>query len=243
MTKYNTTDLDPKTAFEKHVFHRDQFAHYLRWTHVLNRIRTGAKVLDFGCGKGNLYEVLYRNRHKPGRYLGLDIRGQTIKANQARFPLAEFEATDLVEMSKDYGTDWDYITSFEVAEHVGRANVGKFLRNIVKHCSPTTTVLISTPVYDPEVGAADNHVVDGVVGELTVAELAAEITAAGFEVDRRFGTFASQKDIRPVLTNDEHLVYDRLKHYYDTELLSVLFAPLHPDQSRNNVWRLNLKQV
>jgi hypothetical protein len=33
--KYNTTDLDPEATFERHVFHRDQFAHYLRWTHVL----------------------------------------------------------------------------------------------------------------------------------------------------------------------------------------------------------------
>ena len=26
---YNTTDLRPDQAFERHVFHRDQFAHYL----------------------------------------------------------------------------------------------------------------------------------------------------------------------------------------------------------------------
>ena len=26
---YNTTELDPDTTFERHVYHRDQFAHYL----------------------------------------------------------------------------------------------------------------------------------------------------------------------------------------------------------------------
>ena len=65
MTKeYNITQLSPDVTFEKHVFHRDQFAHYLRWTHVLKRAKIGMNILDFGCGTGNLAEVLYRNRYK-----------------------------------------------------------------------------------------------------------------------------------------------------------------------------------
>jgi hypothetical protein len=67
--KYNTTDLDPETTFERHVFHRDQFAHYLRWTHILKVAKIGEKIVDFGCGKGNLLEVLYRNRFKSGKEL------------------------------------------------------------------------------------------------------------------------------------------------------------------------------
>ena len=128
MTKnYNTTQLNPEQCFERHVFHRDQFAHFLRWTHVLNIANIGAKILDFGCGSGNLYEVFYRNRYSPARYLGLDIRKQTIEANKAKFPKAEFEVQDLVKIDKNYGVDWDFITSFEVAEHVGKQNVGTFL--------------------------------------------------------------------------------------------------------------------
>ena len=59
---YNTTDLRPDQAFERHVFHRDQFAHYLRWTHILKEAKIGESIVDFGCGAANLLEVLYRNK-------------------------------------------------------------------------------------------------------------------------------------------------------------------------------------
>ena len=39
MKDYNTTQLDVDKAFEKHIFRRDMFAHYLRWSFVLNLIR------------------------------------------------------------------------------------------------------------------------------------------------------------------------------------------------------------
>ena len=32
---YNKTQLHPEQIFEKHIFHRDQFAHYLRWNYIL----------------------------------------------------------------------------------------------------------------------------------------------------------------------------------------------------------------
>ncbi len=61
---YNITQLHPDKCFERHIFHRDQFAHYLRWTHILKESNIGETIVDFGCGKGNLLEVLYRNRKK-----------------------------------------------------------------------------------------------------------------------------------------------------------------------------------
>ena len=76
---YNTTDLRPDQAFERHVFHRDQFAHYLRWTHILKEAKIGESIVDFGCGAANLLEVLYRNKFKQKEYIGIDIREKTIQ--------------------------------------------------------------------------------------------------------------------------------------------------------------------
>ena len=76
---YNTTDLRPDQAFERHVFHRDQFAHYLRWTHILKVAKIGVSIVDFGCGAANLLEVLYRNKFKQKEYIGIDIREKTIQ--------------------------------------------------------------------------------------------------------------------------------------------------------------------
>lgn len=248
MTKpYNTTDLDPLASFERHVFHRDQFAHYLRWTHLLKLDTRGKKVLDFGCGKGYQYEVLYRNRYAPDRYLGLDIRKQTIDKDKEKFPKAEFDTQDLVKMDTHYGTDWDFIVSFEVAEHVGKDKVPQFLDNIKNHCNENTIVILSTPCYDEKVGAADNHTYDSGDGrgvspqELTYDEMKT-LLSERFEIVAHYGTFASQKDYKDKLSEKGKEIFEKLSAYYDTNIVAVLFAPLVPQFSRNVVWKCKLKK-
>lgn len=251
---YNTTELDPDTAFERHVYHRDQFAHYLRWTHVLKLANIGMKILDFGCGSGNMYEVFYRNRFKPARFLGLDVRKQTIAKDKEKFPQVEWAVADLAapidETWPDAGqsTDWDIITSFEVAEHVGKWKVPQFLDNIKIHCNPNTIILISTPCYDAKVGAADNHTYDAGDGrgvapqELTYQEMK-ELLSERFEIIEHYGTFASQKDYKDKLSEKGKEMFDRLSRYYDSNLVAVIFAPLVPQYSRNVLWKCKLKKV
>ena len=132
--KYNTTQLDPDKAFDRHIYHRDQFAHYLRWTHVLKRAKIGMKILDFGCGtSANLLEVLYRNRFKPEKYVGYDIRNLDKARNKfenCNFNI-ELQEKDLIKDDiKDCENDYDIISSFEVIEHIGKQNANKFLENI-----------------------------------------------------------------------------------------------------------------
>ena len=239
MKEYNTTQLNPESSFERHVFHRDQFAHYLRWSHVLKIAKIGQKIMDFGCGNANLYEVFYRNRYSPERYLGLDIRKQTIEKNKTKFPKAEFKTEDLVNMSTNYGTDWDIITSFEVAEHVQKINVPKFLENIKDHCNENTIILISTPKYDEKVGAADNHIYAGGPQELTYDELHDIILSTGFKIEKVYGTFASQKDYKDKMNEWQQKMFDSLSSYYDTNLISVMMAPImDADLARNCLWVL-----
>jgi cyclopropane fatty-acyl-phospholipid synthase-like methyltransferase len=238
MKDYNITQLNPDTAFKKNVFHRDQFAHYLRWTHVLKVANMNSKILDFGCGSGNLYEVLYRNRYSP-KYLGLDIRKITIKKNSEKFPKAEFQTADLVG-EVNVGTDWDIIASFEVVEHVQKINVPAFLDNIKKHCNKSTIVLLSTPCYDEKVGAAQNHIYAGGPQELTFNELK-KLLEERFEIEAVYGTFASQKDYKPHMNEWQTKVFEELTKYYDQDLVSVIMAPLFPEYSRNCLWRCKLK--
>lgn len=241
------TELDPDTAFERHVYHRDQFAHYLRWTHVLKLADIGMKILDFGCGSGNMYEVFYRNRFKPARFLGLDVRKQTVDKTREKFPQAEWATQDLVNMTESYGKDWDIITSFEVAEHIGKQNVPKFLENIANHCNENTIVLLSTPCYDEKVGAAGNHTYDSgdgrgvAVQELSYDEMKS-LLEERFEIVEHYGTFASQKDYKEHLTASEKEVFDKLTKYYDSNLVANIFAPLVPQHSRNVIWKCKLKK-
>lgn len=252
-TEYNKTQLHPETCFERHVFHRDQFAHYLRWSHALKRLKLGMNVLDFGCGSGNMAEVMYRNKYKGNCYLGLDIRKQTIEANREKFkdvPWIHFNESDLCTLEFKVplnGVDptlkqWDMITCFEVAEHITKKNVPLFLRNIHKLCSGDTVVLISTPCFDEDTGAANNHIINGEICEMTYQEFM-DYLVVDFNIINKWGTFASQKDYKRFMDKYKHLdaVFEKLHEYYDSNVLSCLMAPLFPENSRNVMWELKKK--
>lgn len=247
---YDCTDLDPEKTFEKHVFHRDQFAHYLRWTHVLKEANIGEVIVDFGAGKCNLLEVLYRNRYKPGKYIALEYRKNKMdkakeKYKNLKFP-AEFHQQDIIKPSMDYSEfQADKVVSFEVAEHIGRQNVPTFLENFKECGKDTATYFLSTPNYDPQVGAAGNHTYDSGDGrgkapqEIDHFELQDMIYEAGFEIVNKFGTFASQKDYKKDLSETELEFFERLNKYYDNNLVSNIMAPLiDASKARNCLWVL-----
>jgi cyclopropane fatty-acyl-phospholipid synthase-like methyltransferase len=243
---YNTTDLDPEKTFERHVFHREQFAHYLRWTHRFKQAKIGQTIVDYGCGNGNLLEVLYRNKFKQSRYIGIDIRN-SIKPELAKLDWCEFYQEDLVNPQN--GTDFksfkaDHVVSFEVMEHVGKQNAEKFLENFKKCGHDEATFYLSTPNYDANVGAAGNHTYDSGDGrgidaqEFTHKEIETEVLKAGFKIQKKFGTFASIRDYKPLMNEWQIKMFDHLKDYYDTNLLSNMMAPFFPEHSRNTLWVL-----
>jgi cyclopropane fatty-acyl-phospholipid synthase-like methyltransferase len=249
MKNYNTTDLDPQTTFERHVFHRDQFAHYLRWTHILKESKINDTVVDFGCGKGNLLEVLYRNRFKCKRFIGLDIRKKTIEQAKEKFQVvdwAEFYDQDLIYPTIDLNFNADKVCSFEVAEHIGKQNIESFLINFKACGHSEAKYYLSTPNYDEKVGAAGNHTYDSgdgrgvAIHEFAHSELQEHIEKH-FTIVKKFGTFASVKDYKPRLSDWQVKMYNALNEYYDSNLLSNLMAPMFPEHSRNTLWVLKQK--
>lgn len=252
--KYNTTDLDPQTTFERHVFHRDQFAHYLRWTHILKEAKIGEVILDFGCGKGNLLEVLYRNKFKQNKYIGIDIRSKTITSSKEKYSnveWAEFICEDLVNPVN--GTDFnqfkaDKVCSFEVIEHVGKQNGDKFCKNFLDCGNENATYYLSTPNFDPVVGAAGNHTYDSgderglAVQEFDHIELQ-NLLLKYFDISKKFGTFASIKDYKLLMNDWQLKMFESLKEYYDSNLIANIMAPFFPEHSRNTIWILKRKQT
>jgi cyclopropane fatty-acyl-phospholipid synthase-like methyltransferase len=249
--KYNTTDLDPVTTFERHVFHRDQFAHYLRWTHILKEAKIGETIVDFGCGKGNLLEVFYRNKFKCKKFIGIDIRKQTIESAKEKFkPVdwAEFITDDLIYPKEDYSKfQADKVCTFEVVEHVGKQNIDSFLKNFKSCGNENAIYYLSTPNYDEKVGAAGNHTYDSgdergiAIQEFSHLELQ-EHLEKHFVIVKKYGTFASIRDYKPLMNDWQLHMFNSLKEYYDSNLLSNLMAPLFPEQSRNTLWILKQKK-
>jgi cyclopropane fatty-acyl-phospholipid synthase-like methyltransferase len=249
MKNYNTTDLDPETTFERHVFHRDQFAHYLRWTHILKEAKIGEIIVDFGCGKGNLLEVLYRNKFKCEAYIGIDIREKTIALASERYKnvdWAHFFADDLILPKINFSNlKADKVCSFEVIEHVGKQNAKIFLENFKNCGKDNAKYYLSTPNHDEKVGAAGNHTYDSgdgrgvAVQEFEHFELQTLILEAGFTIEKKFGTFASIRDYKELLNDWQKEMFKELCKYYDSNLVSNIMAPLFPENSRNTIWILS----
>lgn len=246
--KYNTTQLNPDECFKRHVYHRDQFAHYLRWTHVLNIAKINQNILDFGCGSGNLLEVFYRNKFKCKKYIGLDIRKKIIEQNKNKFKNVQWAhfynidlCSNLLNLKNKFSKiNFDIICCFEVIEHIGKENIHTFLKNILLFMNSKTIFLISTPVFDAKVGPANNHIINGEIGELTFNEMKNNLSLF-FNIKNVWGTFASQKDYKNYLDENTKIMFEKLKKYYDSNLLSNIMAPLYPEYSRNCIWECNLK--
>lgn len=244
----NKTQLHPEKIFDRHVFHRDMFAHYLRWSFILRRCKPptnkfkGERILDIGCGSANLAETLYRNRFKPDLYIGLDMRTQTIKLNASK--KYNFKTIfDVVDVRKEAPENMNYtkICCFEVVEHFEKKYINDFFNNVKKAMNPEVTgkphsgteLFLSTPCFNGQ--AADNH-----IHEYTYNELK-EILEQHFVIKENYGTFSSKREIMQAMSQFHAKVYEELEKYYDSNLMSVIFAPLYPQNARNCMWVLKLK--
>jgi 2-polyprenyl-3-methyl-5-hydroxy-6-metoxy-1,4-benzoquinol methylase len=245
----DSTHLSLDQATERGFIHRDYLAHCLRWSHVARYLRGEHRyqtqhVLDVGCGREvPLAKLLFSDRmtHTTGSYTGVDVnkleRPKSITVETKRFNLtllgkADFTTVKLARKS------YDTIVSFEVLEHVEPEMTFHILQRIRQLLAKDGRAFISTPCFDPRMGAADNH-----VNEMSYLGLEYLIHLAGFKVVENYGTFASQRDYKHLLTAAEKDVFLRLQAYYDSNVLACLFAPLYPAHSRNCLWVLTPKAL
>lgn len=251
--RFNTTQLDTQRASRRQTLHRDVLAHHLRWTHIAKFWKGDKRVLDIGCGiDAPLCWALYSNGVKPKEYVGVDFRESVIKYNKENLKVSfptTFLAVDsvnnpelILNNPKLFSFDkkgkfqkYDIVTCFEVIEHVPKEDGIKLLKNLSTFITPNGKLFLSTPCYDGKHKAA-NHIY-----EWRYIELKEELEKY-FNIEAVFGTFASQIDLVDYLTPRETELFEKLKDYYESNMLSVLFAPLYPAQSRNCIWRLSRKE-
>lgn len=254
-TKVDKTHLSIDKAEERGIVHRDYIAHCFRWTHVVKWLLQGKKyqgmnVLDVGCGKESpMARTMYSNKLTGANYLGVDPNKSFCNFNFGKMKVERLPSTyfpgsfDIKADGFDVtyngfyvkNFDWrpDLITSFEVLEHVPPAMTRAMLIGMKEILAEGGTVFISTPCWDPRVGAAANH-----PNEITRDALGALIEDVGFKIVGNWGTFASIRDYEPHMTEGQREVFNHLRGYYDSNALSVLMAPMFPEYSRNNIWKL-----
>jgi len=230
--------------------HRDYLAHCLRYSHVAKYLLQKGKrhltahVLDVGCGKeAPLARLMYSMRltHTTGSYTGVDYVKVpwpwVIGANTTRFKFKSFGESDFAYDDIPLRKSYDIISCFEVLEHVEPRHAFDMLTRMGDLLKMKGgTAFISTPVYSPREGAAGAH-----VNEMSYAAMRLLIDLAGFKVDGHWGTFASQKDYKKLLSPAQAEVFQQLNCYYDNTIIACMFAPLFPEQSRNVIWQLSMK--
>lgn len=236
----NKTQLSVERALERGLIHRDYIAHCLRWSHIMKYVNPDEScILDIGCGDFPLMKTLYTNRKHPKLYHGIDIRDMrdknTIVPN-FEWLFSQLNATkDNLPQCK-YG-EWNIITCFEILEHNEKEDGVKLLSNIKSIMSGNTYLFLSTPCFNGD--KANNHVYEWTHDELKV------YLESILVIEEHYGTFASKRDIVSQLTSSQLEIYNQLGKYYDSNLTSILLAPLYPQYSRNCLWRcrLNHEQV
>lgn len=260
--KIDKTHLSIDTVEQRGFLHRDYIAHCLRWTHVVKTLYTQhryktARILDVGCGvEMPLAKLMHSSRLAPteGYYIGVDYNKLSLPeqfkntswkptaTGGVAFPAGFKLQTDELELpSGDTVEAPNTIVSFEVLEHVEPKHcvaMLKMFHELVRADEEQNVVFISTPCWDPDVGAADNH-----INEMTYQALGALLEDIGFNIEGHWGTFASQRDYKDEMTSEVRHVYDRLSSYYDSNYLATIFAPLYPRYSRNCLWQLRAGTV
>ena len=249
------THLSIDQAEDRGFIHRDYLAHCFRWSHVVKhlgkkKLYKKAKILDIGCGKETpLIKTLYTMRMTPEVYVGIDYNNPP---RPSEHPIHKKIYDKMGGGNFDLIWNWDasnptafqhldftpnVITCFEVLEHNTIPKVIKILANIHEIANKNTTIFISTPIFNGK--AAANH-----INEMTYEQMHTLLNTGDFDIMHTYGTFASQKEIEPVLyetgSNDLTIAYEYLKDYYDSNILSCFLAPLFPRYSRNVLWEVKI---
>jgi len=238
------TYLSIELAERRGFLHRDYIAHCFRWSHVIKFLNekkryARAHILDVGCGReAALLTTLYSSRLIPLSYTGIDA-GPIKEPSPAllnKFIVNLYQNYNILNV-KPLTNAWTEIIMFEVLEHVEHdmgIEVLKHLREFM--IKDQTTIFMSTPCYDG-VHKAGNHVY-----EWGFEELREQLGILDFKIINMWGTFASIKDYKYELTKipGASEIFNQLREYYDTNVLSVIFAPMFPHLSRNCLWQLQI---
>lgn len=233
------------------ISHADYLAHCEKYDYAYRSIRRGDKILDVGCGTDQpLAKAITKAMstataliNHGGGYVGVDLNRISRRAGYSWCTIIdELDATDSAQWSRikprsASANQWAFgeftlAICLEVIEHMGVDDGRRLLATIFNALEPGGRLILSTPVFNGQ--AARNH-----IHEYEIPELQALIEEAGFIVDRRMGTFTSEPVIKRWLKAnhpDWLEIYMAAREFHSSGYMSGLFAPMVPDESRNNIW-------
>lgn len=249
-----------------YIAHCLRWTHVAKYLQAKGRYKE-TRLFDIGCGIDlPLAKLLYSSRLILKSYIGVDYnplhKFDTGPFHTGKFPLAVYGNVDFAteqvmlkndSLYMDAGEDYDIFDlpntfiCFEVLEHVEPEHVWRILEKLRQMIwlynqkksvnDPMARAFISTPNFDVNVGAANNH-----VNEMRADLLGWVFEELGFVISGYYGTFASQRDYKSEIYrlygNGGANLFKEVANYYDSNYLATIFAPLFPLQARNVLWEL-----
>jgi len=110
-------------------------------------LRSDSRILEFGCGIGLITALMARSV-KAGRILAVDISPASVelakRAVQGTSTAIDIVVGDIAAFRAEDEV-FDFITLFDVLEHVPLGRHGDVFRTISAHASRDTTVMINIP--------------------------------------------------------------------------------------------------
>ncbi|NVO18087.1 MAG: glycosyltransferase [Bacteroidetes bacterium] len=135
MTKSEIRDFFSRTASSRiHWKKRNSFYHRSLEKYIAFIIPEGKKVLEIGCGLGDLL-----NATKPSYGMGIDFAKEYIESARVKYPSLHFEVDDIEELK--LSDTFDYIILSDLTNCLW--DVQKALHNIRKLCHSHTRIVIS----------------------------------------------------------------------------------------------------
>lgn len=248
-----------------YIAHCLRWTHVAKVLNIGQRWKT-ARIMDIGCGVDlPLARLLYTSRYIVESYIGVDYnRPEKFKLepfHTGAFPIHAYGGVDFANHDHvGFLRDGDRIdlevcgehhpmpnvwVCFEMLEHIEPEHVRRVLDKVQMQMRAAQLTagadpifFLSTPNYDPGVGAAANH-----VNEMKHNALGYLLEEMGFKIKARYGTFASKRDINHHFEADFADGRELLRvfdEYYDSNYMATILAPLYPVESRNCLWQLTV---
>jgi 2-polyprenyl-6-hydroxyphenyl methylase/3-demethylubiquinone-9 3-methyltransferase len=116
----------------------------LRRRFLLDRVRTGDRVLDVGCGEGRFAAELVR---AGASVVGIDVAEEPLRRARARHPELDLRLVAGEGPWELADASFDVVWAGEVIEHV--ADTGAWLSEVRRVLRSGGSLLVSTPAHGP----------------------------------------------------------------------------------------------
>jgi SAM-dependent methyltransferase len=190
-------------------------------------IPPGKRVLEIGCASGDLLAAV-----RPSYGVGVDLSPVMIEKAKTQYPALHFVEGDALTI--DLGTEFDYIICSDLLNDVW--DVETLLKNVARHCSPATRLVLNTysRVWElPRRLAEEVGLVKKMPTQnwLMMSDVENLLALTNFEVVRRGGEILCPVPI-PLAASFFNKCVVKFWPFYQLALASILVARPMPNGDR-----------